>query len=90
VHGSGIVGNAIKVRLRSGEVERFCASGFVDSRCYRSDQDCKNFLPESPLQPAPSGLGFALFLTPRLRDGEGGYCGCPTIKLLILWQLEFE
>jgi hypothetical protein len=54
------------------------------------DRGCKNFLPESPLQPAPSGLGFALFLTPRLRDGEGGYCGCPTIKLLILWQLEFE
>jgi hypothetical protein len=50
----------------------------------------QNFLVESPLQPYAVGLGFALFLTPRLRDGGGGYCGRRTIKTLILWQLEFE
>jgi hypothetical protein len=50
----------------------------------------QNFLAESALQASAGGLRFALFLTPRLRDGEGGYCGCPMIKMLILWQLEFE
>jgi hypothetical protein len=33
------------------------------------------FSMERPLQGEAGGLGFALFLTPRGRDGEGGYCG---------------
>ena len=50
----------------------------------------QEFLFKTALQPLTLRLGFALFLTLRGSDGEGGYCGRRWINTLILWQLEFE